>query len=326
MATSNLGFEFTGPGRMELVEIGAPPSSLPRGHALLQTLCSGVTNGTERHALLGEHGWNQFPGRHGYQHVARVVGVGPETRHLQEGDLLFLGQYVGHRAWNLVDTSLDFAPGSVSLYIRLPSDSDPVRHALMGVAGVSVRCARRIRIAPAERVWVAGLGVIGQFAAQAARAFGAHVTVTDPRPERVLIAQELGAHVAITSTDTDAAERLRKGGPYNAIVDCSGAESILRQIHQDRLLAHGGRIALLAVRSETTFPWSMLHGTEASIEVSCHFGADDLRVLLYFMEQGVIRTEPLITHVAPVEQAPEVYNTLRDRPGDLLGVVFDWRG
>lgn len=119
-------------------------------------------------------------------------------------------------------------------------------------------------------------------------------------------------------------EPLREGAPYDCIIDCSGAPDLLQQIHDMRLLAHGGVIGLVAVRSQTEFPWAMLHGTEASIEVSCHFSLDDLRVLLYFVQQGVIRIEPVVSHVVPIEQAPVIYETLRDRPAELLGVIFDW--
>ena len=51
---------------------------------------------------------------------------------------------------------------------------------------------------------------------------------------------------------------------------------------------------------------------------------DDLRVLLYFVQQGIIRIEPVVSHVVPIEQAAAVYETLRDHPAELLGVIFDW--
>ena len=81
---------------------------------------------------------------------------------------------------------------------------------------------------------------------------------------------------------------------------------------------------MLAVHTHTTFHWSMLHMTEGSIEVSCHFALDDLRVLLHFIRQDVIRVAPLIGHRVPVDDAIGIYEMLRDTPRELLGVVFDW--
>ena len=64
----NVGIEFPSQGRMAFCELGEPPPVGP-GQALLGTLYSGITNGTERHALMGDHGYGGgYQGRHGYQH------------------------------------------------------------------------------------------------------------------------------------------------------------------------------------------------------------------------------------------------------------------
>lgn len=316
--------EYPERGQMRLVDLGEPPPLAPT-QILLRTRYTGVTNGTERHALLGEHGFNRYPSRHGYQHVGQVEAVGEAVTGFQPGDWVFYGQYVGHRAWNVVDVACtDVQSNSSHLCLRLPEGIDYRLCALFGVAGVAMRAVRRLRVQPAQRVWVAGVGVIGQFAAQAARAFGAHVTVTDLQPKRLEVAEACGAHRCI-DVGAQGVAPLQEGAPYDRILDCSGAPDLLQQVEDLRLLAHGGAIGLVAVRSQTTFPWGMLHRTEASIEVSCHFSLDDLRVLLHFVQQGEIHIERVISHFLPIEQAPSLYHTLRDRPGELLGVVFDWR-
>ncbi len=315
--------EYPERGQMRLVDIGEPPPLEPT-QILIRTRYTGVTNGTERHALLGELGFNRYPSRHGYQHVGQVEAVGAAVTTFQPGDWVFYGQYVGHRAWNVVDVACtDFHSNSSHLCLRLPEGVDYRLCALFGVAGVAMRAVRRSRVQPAQRVWVVGAGVIGQFVAQAARAFGAHVTVTDLLPRRLEVARACGAHRCLEG-GAQGMEQVAAGAPYDRILDCSGAPDLLQQVHDRRLLAHGGAIGLVAVRSQTTFPWAMLHGTEASIEVSCHFSLDDLRVLLYFVQQGVIRIEPVVSHCLPIEQAPFLYDTLRDRPAELLGVIFDW--
>jgi 2-desacetyl-2-hydroxyethyl bacteriochlorophyllide A dehydrogenase len=320
----NVGIEYPARGEMAFRDIGEPEAP-PPDHILLRTLYSGVTNGTERHALMAKHGWQHFPGRHGYQHVARVDAVGERVESFGVGDVVFCGQYVGHRAWLMVDAGGDRYGAPNHLTIKLPAGEDAKRCALLGVAGVGTRCIRRTRVSLGQNVWVCGLGMIGQFAAQAARACGARVTVTDVNERRLAVARELGAHDVLDARDPASEAAIKAGGPYDVIVDCSGSVGILPQIARDGLIAHHGAIALLAVRSETTFTWSMMHGTEASIEVSCHFDIDDLRVLLQLIEQGVVRIEPLISHVVPIVEAPSIYATMRDDPSSLLGVIFDWR-
>ncbi len=316
----NVGIEYPAKGRMRFKDLGEP-GKLKRTEVLVHTRYSGITNGTERHALLAEHGWGQFPSAHGYQAVGTIDAVGRAVEGFKVGDWVFYGNYIGHRGWHVVDVSL---PNGMHLCQPLPAGDDYKRYALLGVAGVAMRGARRCRVGPAQNVWVAGLGPIGQFAAQSARALGARVTVTEVNERRLAVAAQLGAHRALDARDPSTMDALKQQGPYDRILDCCGVDSFLLDIHKHQLLARSGVVGCLAVHSETTFHWSMLHMTEGSIEVSCHFSLDDLKVLLHFIGQGIIRVEPLISHVVSIDEAPGIYEILRDRPADLLGVVFDW--
>ena len=321
----NVGIEYPEAGQTAFYDLGLVPD-LGMSEVLIRTRYSGITNGTERHSLLGEHGWTgHFPSRNGYQHVGQIEAVGCDVEVFSIGDWVYYGHYVGHRAWNVQEVSDGNAGSNNShLCIALPPDVDYTQCALLGVAGVAMRGVRRCRVAPGQSVWVVGAGPIGQFAAQAARACGARVTVSEINAHRLAIAQELGADQTINAGEPGAVNALRDGGPYDCIIDTSGIESLFFDINDAGLLAHGGVIGALAVRSHATFPWSMMHGNEASIEVSCHYGLDDLRLLLHFIQRGDIRVQPLISHVVPIDTAPDIYAALRDRPAELLGVVFDW--
>jgi len=317
----NIGIEFPEKGQMGFYELGEPPGIGP-GQALLETLYSGITNGTERHGLMADHGYGGgYPGRHGYQHVCRVAAVGSQVTSLQVGQTLFLGIYVGHRGWHVVD-----AMPQPPLSIVLPDDVDHASCALLGVAGVALRAVRRTRVHAGQRVWVVGLGPIGIFGAQCARAVGAHVTASDMVDARLEAAAETGMHRVVDMREEDAWQRIVEGGPYGVIFDGSGYERLFHDVFERGLLAHQGAIAAIAVRGVTAFPWPMLHGTEAAIEVSCHFSVDELACLIHFLRTGLIRIEPIISHKVSIDEAPAVYATMRDDPRALYGVVFDWKG
>jgi len=318
----NIGIEFTACGQMGFYDLGDPPDPSPT-QILIRTHYSGITNGTERHALMADFGYGgSYPGRHGYQHVGIVEAVGSQVRAFREGDVVFYGQYVGHRGWHIVEIG---SANQTHLCLKLPDNVDHELCALLGVAGVGMRHIRRIRVAPAQNVWVAGLGPIGQFSAQSARAFGAYVTVTDVVQHRLDVAKELGAHRVINVSDPSGIELLKQDGPYNCIVDACGSLSLLMDIHRNRLLAYRGVIGLIAVRGETTFQWGMLHTLEGSFEVSCHFSLDDLNVIMHFLKLGIIRIEPLVTHRVSITEAPRIYEIMCDQPRELLGVIFNWK-
>ena len=43
-----------------------------------------------------------------------------------------------------------------------------------------------------------------------------------------------------------------------------------------------------------------------------------------FIEAGKLQIDPLISHLAKPEQAPEIYEKLLNRDESVVGVVFDW--
>ena len=89
-----LGLEYTAPGETAFCDLGEPPDVQPT-EILIATRYSGITNGTERHALLGEHGWGQYPSRHGYQHVGEVVAAGEAVEGFSVGDWCSTGATSG---------------------------------------------------------------------------------------------------------------------------------------------------------------------------------------------------------------------------------------
>lgn len=314
----NVGVQFPAQGEMEFYDLGEPPK-LAAGQVLLETLYSGITNGTERHGLMGDHGWGNYPGRHGYQHVCRVATAGDQVELLNEGDVVFYGEYVGHRGWHAINAS-----PHPPLLVKLPDTVDHASCALLGVAGVAMRAIRRLRVAAGQKVWVVGVGPIGIFGAQCARAVGARVTVSELVPGRLRAARETGAHCTIDMSADDAWEQVAAHAPYDVIYDGSGYERLFFDIFRRRLLARGGAIGAIAVRPETMFPWAMLHGTEASIEVSCHFSVSELECLLHLIGTGVVQIDPIVSHRVSIDEAPGIYATMRDDPRALYGVIFDW--
>jgi 2-desacetyl-2-hydroxyethyl bacteriochlorophyllide A dehydrogenase len=312
-----VGIEYAEKGKMRMADLGEPPPLGPT-QVLFETRYSGLTNGTERHAFLIEHGYGggAFPSRHGYQHVGEVVAVGEAVQTLAIGDWLYCGDYVGHRGWHVVDEH--------GLVVKLPDTIDRKYCALFGVAGVALRSVRRMAVSAGDNVWVVGQGPIGHFTAQAARAVGARVTVTDMIDKRLEAARACGAHVALNAGDENTMEALKQGAPYNYIYDGCSLESLLYDIFQNGLLAHGGTVGMMAVRDAVRYPWGLLHGIEARIETSCHFTPDDLRVLLFLYEREQIRIEPMVSHLVSIDEAPGVYDKLANHGEELLGVIFDW--
>ena len=99
-----------------------------------------------------------------------------------------------------------------------------VAAALFGVACVPLHDVRRADVKINDNVLVIGAGLIGQFAAQAASAHGARVTIMDIDNERLNMAETLGINERINSVTKEGGEKLQKDKPFSVIIEGSGAD------------------------------------------------------------------------------------------------------
>lgn len=323
----NKAIEFVAKGKAALTDIGAPGKPGPHD-VLMLTTYSGITNGTERHILMSDFGETPYPMRAGYQQVGVVEEVGSEVQGFAKGDTVYYGAFVGHAGWNMVrvmpDDPCDYRS---HLLVKVPDGVDPKLAALSGTAGVAVRSVRRFRISGGQNVWVVGAGLIGQYTAQAARAMGARVMISDIREDRLELARKCGIHKALNAKDPDFWKQVEELGPYHSIVDAAGAPDFLKDVlaHFPHVMRPRTVIGMMAIRNEVTLPWGILHNPEGSIEVSCHFSRDDLRVLYEFLLLGHMQIKPLVTLERSYADAEEVYGLLANKPGEQLGMIFEWK-
>ncbi len=314
-----------------LVEDRPEPPEPVGNQVKTQTVYSGITNGTERNDLLGGNYANPdeaLPAGWGYQNVGRVIAVGPEATTLQVGDLVYLS--ADHVEQVVIPEN--------GLLVKLPDAVDPQHAALFGMASVAMRTCRNADLRMGEQVLIVGAGCIGQFAAQIARVMGARVTVCELDARRLAVAREIGAAEAVVGpkngTEGISAEPPRTGAPpifppshfseaaFDAVIDFAGVPGM-----EDQLIGAArvkGRVLFIAGRSRVGYTFNLGQGREITIKQNSHFDRSDLENLTRLVAQGLVRIGPVIRGVVPVSEAKAIYDTLRDRPSELLGTVFVW--
>ena len=288
----------------------------------IQTLFSGVTNGTERNNLLrGNYAVpdEALPVGYGYQNVGRVTELGPDCETIQVGDVVYTSQ--DHHEF-LIDCEN-------SLLITLPDTIDPKHAALFGVAAVAMHDVRRAETTLADRVLVVGAGLIGQFTAQAARASGAHVTVVDIDSHRLDLATQCGAHQTIQVTgDESWSGPISEAGPFDIVFEDSGADVLGKIIGVgwgDGVIKGRGKVVVIAGRDDVVYKFNSGQGKEVAILQASHFDNSDLAEVTRLVAGGVIVVEPLIQDVVTPDESKRIYDALRDKPNTLMGTVFDWQ-
>jgi 2-desacetyl-2-hydroxyethyl bacteriochlorophyllide A dehydrogenase len=308
---------FPAKGQAILTEAPAPVCAPDT--VLLQTIYSGVTNGTERNVLLGGNYGGTFPASCAYQLVSRVIEIGQEISRFQVGDVVYTGTFPGHVAYHTARET--------DLIVKLPEGLDRQEAALLGVASVPMHDLRRAETRVEDHVLVVGAGLIGQFAAQAARIVGARVTVADLDRRRLDLALSLGADEAVNSGTPEGQARLQEAKPFSVVMEASGADLLDQLIGStwgEGLIGHRGRVLIIAGRGRVSYNFNAAQGHELAVLHAGHFGQSDLEQVVRHAIAGTLRIRPLIQDVVPIAEAPRIYETLRDRPNDLMGTVFVW--
>lgn len=186
---------YAGPGQVELRTTQlAPP--VP-GQALVRTLFSGVSRGTERLVLsgsVGESEWERmkaplqegkfpFPVKYGYCAVG-VVEAGPEA-------------IVG-RTMFCLHPHQDWLIAPIPMLVPVPNGVPARRATLAANMETALNALWDSGAGPADRIVVVGAGVVGLLVAYlAARLPGAEVTVVDVDGARRGVVESFGAKFSV---------------------------------------------------------------------------------------------------------------------------------
>jgi len=188
---------------------------------------------------------------------------------------------------------------------RLPDGMENRTAPLVQVLTTCVHAQRRVTMFPGESVVVYGLGVTGQLHVQLAKARGASpvIGVTRSAGKRAL-AETLGADLAIAG-DGDAVASVRDatgGLGADVVIETTGVmASVAASIAMARA---GGRLLLFGIitAKEGALPFYDLYFKELTLAGARVAKSEDYPDSLGLVEKGLVRLEPLISDVLPLQQ------------------------
>jgi len=317
---------FTAKGKVEILDrVQEAPGP---GEVLIETLCSAVSPGTELSRLHDTHSAPRpFPQNTGYCSCGRVVELGNGVFGVKVGDVVLAGYgHLSHMAFDARNV------------VPLPAGLSREEAVLVQLGQVGLQGIRHADIRLGDSVLVVGLGLIGQFAQMLARLAGGHPVVgVDLSDRRLAIARETGLTHALNPKAPDYKERLAAlapNGRFNVTIDSTGTPDVISGLFEST--ADGGSVVVLGGVHRPVTLDLYAHLQKRNLRLigaggfsPRHWPHHDLlaneRLLVDLMASGCFPIKPLITHVVPFDQAPEMYRLLNETKDQAMGVVFRWK-
>jgi 2-desacetyl-2-hydroxyethyl bacteriochlorophyllide A dehydrogenase len=322
---------FPAPGRVEIWTVELP--DLGPNDVLLRTVCSGVSQGTERWVLTDRYRWAngipQYPHFPGYQAAGVVEEVGSDVEDLGIGDHVFSQgtPFADRTARYGLASHTGFHIASRSAVTKLDPSLDLASASLLRMAGVARHGVRLTGVREGDLVAVIGQGLIGQMSAQAARRHGARVIASDLVPARVEVSEKHSADRAVDASTQDLGEAVREEAPDGAdvVIETTGNARLFLTCVD--LVQREGRICLQGYYPDLIeVDFHPTHLKRPSVTFPCWVDEQEDAALADDLARGEVVIEPLITHRIPYTDAADAFDLVVEHPERTLGMVLTWEG
>lgn len=266
----------------------------------------------------------------GHESAGRVIKVGPNVKHLKEGDRVTIEPGVPCRRcdfckvgrYNLCPDVVFLATppvhGSIARYhthaadfcYKLPDHVSYEEGAFCEPLSVGVHACRRAGVTIGSKVLITGAGPIGLVSMLVAKSMGAEtIIMTDISQARLDFAKKVGAnHILVADSDPQkTAKQVEEtlGSMPNVSIECSGAESSIQTTFYATL--SGGVVVLVGLgRPMVTLP--IVNAAVREIDIRGIFRyANCYPAALSLIASRLIDVKPLITHRFTIQEAVQAF-------------------
>ena len=271
------------------------------------------------------------PAVFGHEVVGRVAEVGGGVDSFTIGDRVVVAHHVPcyachycrHQSYSMCRTfkSLNIHPGGFAEYIRVPSQN--TMHSVFRIpahlsneeasftepVACCLRAVKRSRSLPGDSVAVVGLGSIGLLMVQLVRMYGCRVFGVDVLPERVQLARELGAELAVDASSTPVRPSVldaTDGRGADVVMLTAGTAQSLAQAFE--LVRDGGTINMFAgapLGASLNLDINDFYHRELTMLSSYSPSTIELWEALELLSARKIEVSRLLTHRLPLEGVGE---------------------
>lgn len=209
--------------------------------------------------------------------------------------------------------------------LQLPDDASfDLGAILMCVGGTAYQVMKKLDASGRSTIAVFGLGPVGLAGVMMGRAMGAEVIGIDISPERLQLAQDLGANAVVDSTHEDTVAAVKRWSGADGVrgaFETSG--SYAAQFNAVAATGRAGKVGFVGFGAKEN-ALSPAHFIEKQLTLfgSFVFPIDAYDEILRFVKRHTVDLEATITHRVPLADAPDIFVAC-DR-GETGKVIFTW--
>ena len=297
-----------------------------RGEVLVKIVASGVCH-TDLHAADGD--WPvkpMLPLIPGHEGAGIVAAVGAGVTRLKEGDRVgtaWLYSACGYcefclsgwetlckeqknSGYSVNGSFAEYALGDANFVGRIPEALSFRDAAPILCAGVTTyKGLKQTEARPGEWVVISGVGGLGHVAVQYAKAMGLHVAAIDIGEEKMKLARQLGAEIAVDAREEDPVAAIQRqiGGAHGVLVTAVSLRAFQQAIG---MLRRGGTCVMNGL-PPGEFPISVF----------------DMVLSGYTLRGSIVGTRLDLEEALAFAAEGKVRATIEDEPMESINDVFD---
>jgi predicted dehydrogenase/threonine dehydrogenase-like Zn-dependent dehydrogenase len=280
----------------------------------------------------------------GYSSAGRIIDLGEDVSGFKAGQRVACGGggYAVHAEYALVPKNL---------LALLPDNVDDESAAFTTLGSIALHGFRLAEPSIGDQVTVIGLGLLGLLTTAIANAAGCRVLGIDLDPERVKLAEAMGAELSAKRDEAEsAAQSISRGRGSDVVIICADTSStdpieLAGTIARDRArIVATGAVGLEIPRKiyyekELSFINSRSYGPGRYDPAYEEGGQDyplgyvrwtegrNLESFIDLLSNDRIDVHPLITHRFSIEQAPQAYDLIsrEDDGSHFLGILLTYK-
>lgn len=266
----------------------------------------------------------------GHEITGTIEEVGKDVSNLSVGDRVFLRgpvrsyEYSGFAEYSLAK---EYKTG------LLPEHLSFEEGILGELIPIAIGAAKNIKVG--DYVCILGQGPGGLMITQIARMMGASkIVVADKYGKRLSLAKKLGANCAIDITkeniETKTKELLKvddlERNGFDVVIDAVGIPSVLRECL--RLVKPGGTVAVFGTHHLEPVMIDLVKWEEKGVTVHManETSEEEFKVRIErarrLLDSKLIKTHPMISHTFPIEELPNAFQMLKDKPHKVIKVII----